>query len=335
MTVTRRKLGKNGPEVSTIGLGAMGMSDLYGPADDAESIATLHAAIDAGLNLIDTGDFYGSGANEMLIARALRDRRREDVVLSVKFGSRRTPDGSFQPVPYDVSPAAVKDRLAYSLRRLETDYIDIYRPARLNPDVPVEETVGALEEMRQAGYIRHIGLSEVGADTIRRAAAVAPISDLQIEYSLISRGPDASIIPTLRELGIGLTAYGVLSRGLLSGHWSSSRELSGNDFRAHSPRFQGENLEANLRLVEALGRTAERLGATTSQVAIAWVAAQGQDVVPLVGARRRERLAESLGASGLTLDAETLAEIEKAVPAGAVAGERYAAPLMATLDSER
>ncbi|MFE0456981.1 aldo/keto reductase [Streptomyces sp. NPDC058914] len=335
MTVTRRKLGKNGPEVSTIGLGAMGMSDLYGPADEAESIATLHAAIDAGLNLIDTGDFYGSGANEMLIARALRDRRREDVVLSVKFGSRRAPDGAFQPVPYDVSPEAVKDRLSYSLRRLETDYIDIYRPARLNPDIPVEETVGALEEMRRAGYIRHIGLSEVGADTIRRAAAVAPISDLQIEYSLISRGPEESIIPTLRELGIGLTAYGVLSRGLLSGHWSPSRELSGNDFRAHSPRFQGENLEANLRLVEALGKVAERLGATTSQVAIAWVAARGQDIVPLVGARRRERLAESLGAADLTLDAETLAEIEKAVPAGAVAGERYAAPLMATLDSER
>ncbi|KMS90512.1 MULTISPECIES: aldo/keto reductase [Streptomyces] len=335
MTVTRRKLGLSGPEVSTIGLGAMGMSDLYGPADDAESIATLHTAIDAGLNLIDTGDFYGSGANEMLIARALRERRREDVVLSVKFGSRRTPDGSFQPVPYDVSPEAVKDRLAYSLRRLETDYIDIYRPARLNPQIPVEETVGALEEMRQAGYIRHIGLSELGADTIRRAAAVAPISDLQIEYSLLSRGPEESIIPTLRELGIGLTAYGVLSRGLLSGHWSPSRELSGNDFRAHSPRFQGENLEANLRLVQALGRVAERLGATTSQVAIAWVAAQGEDIVPLVGARRRERLAESLGAAGLSLDAETLAEIEKAVPAGAAAGERYAAPMMATLDSER
>jgi aryl-alcohol dehydrogenase-like predicted oxidoreductase len=335
MTVARRKLGLSGPEVSTIGLGAMGMSDLYGPADDAESIATLHTAIDAGMNLIDTGDFYGSGANEMLIARALRDRRREDVVLSVKFGSRRAPDGSFQPVPYDVSPEAVKDRLAYSLRRLETDYIDIYRPARLNPQIPVEETVGALEEMRQAGYIRHIGLSELGADTIRRAAAVAPISDLQIEYSLLSRGPEESIIPTLRELGIGLTAYGVLSRGLLSGHWSPSRELSGNDFRAHSPRFQGENLEANLRRVQALGRVAERLGATTSQVAIAWVAAQGEDIVPLVGARRRERLAESLGAAGLTLDAETLAEIEQAVPAGAAAGERYAAPLMATLDSER
>ncbi|GGM22020.1 aldo/keto reductase [Streptomyces fumigatiscleroticus] len=335
MSVSRRKLGRSGPEVSTIGLGAMGMSDLYGPADDAESIATLHAAIDAGMNLIDTGDFYGSGANEMLIARALRERRREDVVLSVKFGSRRTPAGGFQPVPYDVSPEAVKDRLSYSLRRLETDYIDIYRPARLNPQIPVEETVGALEEMRQAGYIRHIGLSELGADTIRRAAAVAPISDLQIEYSLLSRGPEESIIPVLRELGIGLTAYGVLSRGLLSGHWSASRELSGSDFRAHSPRFQGENLEANLRLVEALGRVAERLGATTSQVAIAWVAAQGDDIVPLVGARRRERLSESLGAASLMLDAETLQEIEAAVPAGAAAGERYAAAMMATLDSER
>jgi aryl-alcohol dehydrogenase-like predicted oxidoreductase len=335
MTVSRRKLGTSGPEVSTIGLGAMGMSDLYGPADDAESIATLHAAIDAGVNLIDTGDFYGSGANEMLIARALRERRREDVVLSVKFGSRRTPDGAFQPVPYDVSPEAVKDRLAYSLRRLETDYIDIYRPARLNPGIPVEETVGALEELRQAGYIRHIGLSELGAETIRRAAAVAPISDLQIEYSLLSRGPETSIIPTLRDLGIGLTAYGVLSRGLLSGHWSLSRELSGNDFRAHSPRFQGENLEANLRLVDALGRVAERLGATTGQVAIAWVAAQGDDIVPLVGARRRERLTESLGGATLTLDAEALQEIEEAVPAGAAAGERYAAPLLATLDSER
>ncbi|GGJ28877.1 aldo/keto reductase [Streptomyces brasiliensis] len=335
MSVSRRKLGRSGPEVSTIGLGAMGMSDLYGPADDAESIATLHAAIDAGVDLIDTGDFYGSGANEMLIGRALRERRREDVVLSVKFGSRRTPDGAFQPVPYDVSPEAVKDRLAYSLRRLETDYIDIYRPARLNPNIPVEDTIGALEEMRQAGYIRHIGLSELGAETIRRAAAVAPISDLQIEYSLISRGPEQSIIPTLRELGIGLTAYGVLSRGLLSGHWSPTRELSGKDFRAHSPRFQGENLEANLRLVEALGRVAERLGATTSQVAIAWVAAQGDDIVPLVGARRRERLTESLGGATLTLDAETLKEIEEAIPAGAAAGERYAAPLMATLDSER
>ncbi|WP_307848752.1 aldo/keto reductase [Microbispora oryzae] len=333
-TIPTRKLGTDGPEVSAIGLGAMGMSDLYGPADEQESVATLHAAIDAGVNLIDTGDFYGSGHNEMLIGRALRERRREDVVISVKFGSRRTPDGAFQPVPYDVSPAAVKDRLAYSLRRLGTDYIDIYRPARLNREIPIEETVGALLEMRQAGYIRHIGLSEVGPETLRRAAAVAPISDLQIEYSLVSRGPENAIIPALRELGIGLTAYGVLSRGLLSGHWTPERELAAGDFRANSPRFQGENLEANLRLVGALSRIAERIGATTSQVAIAWVAARGDDIVPLVGARRRDRLTESLAAVALTLDEDVVAEIEAAVPAGAAAGSRYAAPLMATLDSE-
>ncbi|MEU8181272.1 aldo/keto reductase [Micromonospora sp. NPDC049044] len=331
----RRRLGASGPEVSIIGLGAMGMSDLYGPADEAESVATLHAAIDAGVNLVDTGDFYGSGHNEMLIGRVLRERRRDEVVLSVKFGARRTPDGGFQAAPYDVSAAAVKDRLAYSLRRLGTDHIDIYRPSRLNPQVPIEETVGALLEMQQAGYIRHIGLSEVGADTIRRAAAVAPISDLQIEYSLLSRGPEATILPTLRELGIGLTAYGVLSRGLLSGHWSAQRELPGTDFRANSPRFQGEHLAANLRLVEALGRVAQRLGATTSQVAIAWVAAQGGQIVPLVGARRRDRLTESLAAADLVLDREALDEIERAVPAGAASGERYAAQMMGMLDSEK
>ncbi|WP_433650224.1 aldo/keto reductase [Micromonospora zamorensis] len=331
----RRRLGASGPEVSIIGLGAMGMSDLYGPADEAESVATLHAAIDAGVNLVDTADFYGSGHNEMLIGRVLRERRREELVVSVKFGARRTPDGGFQAAPYDVSAAAVKDRLAYSLRRLGTDYIDIYRPSRLNPQVPVEETVGALLDMQQAGYIRHIGLSEVGADSIRRAAAVAPISDVQIEYSLLSRGPEATILPALRELGIGLTAYGVLSRGLLSGHWSADRELTGTDFRANSPRFQGEHLAANLRLVDALGRVAQRLGATTSQVAIAWVAAQGEQIVPLVGARRRDRLAESLAAADLTLDQETLDEIERAVPAGAASGQRYAARMMDLLDSEK
>ncbi|SDK82785.1 aldo/keto reductase [Nonomuraea jiangxiensis] len=334
-TIAIRPLGAHGPRVSAIGLGAMGMSDLYGPADEQESIATLHAAIDAGITLIDTGDFYGSGHNEMLIGRALRERRREDVVISVKFGARRTPDGAFQNAPYDISPAAVKDRLAFSLRRLGTDYIDIYRPARLSPQIPIEDTVGAMLEMRQAGYLRHIGLSEVGADTIRRAAAVAPISDLQIEYSLLSRGPEQAIIPTLRELGIGLTAYGVLSRGLLSGHWTPDRELTAGDFRAHSPRFQDGNLEANLRLVDALTRVAERVGATTSQVAIAWVAAQGQDIVPLVGARRRDRLAESLAAVDLVLDQETLAEIETAVPADAAAGTRYAASQLAHLDSEQ
>ncbi|MDG4782103.1 aldo/keto reductase [Micromonospora sp. WMMD961] len=331
----RRRLGASGPEVSIIGLGAMGMSDLYGPADEAESTATLHAAIDAGVNLIDTGDFYGSGHNEMLIGRVLRERRREDVVLSVKFGARKTPQGGFQAAPYDVSAAAVKDRLAYSLRRLGTDYIDIYRPSRINPQVPIEETVGALLEMRDAGYIRHIGLSEVGADSIRRAAAVAPISDVQIEYSLLSRGPEATILPTLHELGIGLTAYGVLSRGLLSGHWSAERELTGTDFRANSPRFQGEHLAANLRLVDALGQVAQRLGATTSQVAIAWVAAQGEQIVPLVGARRRDRLAESLAAVDLVLDRDALDEIERAVPAGAASGQRYGTAMMSLLDSEK
>ncbi|MEW2429367.1 aldo/keto reductase [Micromonospora sp. NPDC047644] len=331
----RRRLGASGPEVSIIGLGAMGMSDLYGPADEAESVATLHAALDAGVNLVDTADFYGSGHNEMLIGRVLRERRRDEVVLSVKFGARRTPDGGFQAAPYDVSAAAVKDRLAYSLRRLGTDHIDIYRPSRLNPQVPVEETVGALLEMQQAGYIRHIGLSEVGADSIRRAAAVAPISDVQIEYSLLSRGPEAAILPALRELGIGLTAYGVLSRGLLSGHWSAERELTGTDFRANSPRFQGENLAANLRLVDALGRVAQRLGVSTGQVAIAWVAAQGEDIVPLVGARRRDRLTESLAAVDVVLDQDAVDEIERAVPAGAASGQRYATAMMGLLDSEK
>jgi len=330
-----RTLGTTGPTVGAIGLGAMGMSDFYGPADDTESVATIHATLDAGITLIDTGDFYGSGANELLIGRALRGRRREDAVISVKFGARKNPDGTFQAAPYDVSPAAVRDRLAYSLRRLGTDHIDIYRPSRLSGDIPVEDTIGALNEMREAGYIRHIGLSEVGAETIRRAAAVAPISDLQIEYSLLSRGPERAIIPTLRELGIGLTAYGVLSRGLLSGHWSPDRALAPTDFRAHSPRFGGDHLAANLRLVEALRTVAEGLGATTSQVAIAWVAAQGTDIVPLVGARRRDRLTESLGAAALTLTPQALADIEAAIPPDAASGDRYNAAQMATLDSER
>jgi aryl-alcohol dehydrogenase-like predicted oxidoreductase len=335
MAIPTRRLGLNGPVVSIVGLGAMGMSDLYGPADEAESLATLHAAMDAGVNLIDTADFYASGGNEMLIARALKERKREDVVLSVKFGARRTPDGQFQPVPVDVSASAVKDRLAFSLRRLNTDYIDIYRPSRLNPDIPLEETIGALEQVRQAGYIRHIGLSELNSDTIRRAAAAAPISDLQIEYSLLSRGPENSIIPTLRELSIGLTGYSVLSRGLLSGHWHQNRELSARDFRNTTPRFHGENLETNLSLVTALKEIAGRMGVTTAQLAIAWAIAQGDTIVPLFGARTRERLAESLGAVEIHLDAGILAEIETAIPKGSVAGERYASYHMVDLDSER
>jgi aryl-alcohol dehydrogenase-like predicted oxidoreductase len=328
-----RKLGTSGPAVSAIGLGAMGMSDLYGPADEGESIATIHAAIDAGIDLIDTGDFYGAGRNELLIAKALRDRDRDAVTISVKFGAMRDPAGGF--VGVDGRPAAVKNFLAYTLTRLGTDHVDVYRIARVDPAVPIEETVGAIAEMAQAGYVRHIGLSEVGADTIRRAAAVHPITDLQIEYSLISRGIESEILPTLRELGIAVTAYGVLSRGLLSGHWSPDRELAPNDFRSHSPRFQRGNLEHNLALVDALGAIAADKGASAAQVAIAWVLSRGEDIVPLVGARRRDRLHEALGALDVELTDEDLARIEAAVPPDAAAGERYAEPQMALLDSER
>jgi aryl-alcohol dehydrogenase-like predicted oxidoreductase len=328
-----RTLGRTGPTVSAIGLGCMGMSDLYGPADEAESIATIHAALDAGITLLDTGDFYGMGHNELLIRRALESRDRDAVVISVKFGAQRGPDNRW--LGYDARPQAVKSALAYTLKRLGTDHVDIYRPARLDPAVPIEETVGAIGEMIDAGYVRHVGLSEVGADTIRRAAAVRPIADLQIEYSLLSRGIEAEILPVCRELGIGITAYGVLSRGLLSGHWSADRDIAATDFRAHSPRFQGENLQQNLALVEALRSVAQARGATVAQVAIAWVLAQGEDIVALVGARTRERLQEALGALDLELTEEDLVRIEAAVPAGAVAGERYAPQQMAMLDSER
>jgi aryl-alcohol dehydrogenase-like predicted oxidoreductase len=311
----------------------MGMSGIYGPSDDAESIATIHAAIDAGVNLIDTGDFYGMGHNEMLIGRALRDRRRDDVQISVKFGALRAPDNAWGG--FDGRPAAVKNFLAYSLNRLGVDHIDIYRPARLDPTVPIEDTVGAIAEMVEAGYVRHIGLSEMGSDTIRRAAAVHPIADLQIEYSLISRGIEADILKTTRELGIGITAYGVLSRGLLSNSLSTGGQFAAGDFRARSPRFQGENLTRNLALVDALGAIAERRGVSVAQLAIAWVLAQGDDIVPVLGARKVARLQESVAAADIRLTADELATIESAVPADAVSGARYDVAGMATLDSER
>ncbi|MFD8781548.1 aldo/keto reductase [Kitasatospora sp. NPDC059599] len=329
----QRPLGTTGLVTSALGLGCMGMSDMYGPADEAESIATIHAALDAGITLLDTGDFYGMGHNELLIHEALRDRDRESVQISVKFGAQRSPDGQW--LGYDTSPAATKTALTYTLRRLRTDYVDVYRPARLDTEVPIEETVGAIADLVKAGYVRHIGLSEVGAETLRRAAAVHPISDLQIEYSLLTRSIEASVLPAARELGIGITAYGVLSRGLLSGHWNPERALAGTDFRSHSPRFQGENLTHNLALVEQLRAIAAEKGASVAQVAIAWVVSRGQDVVPLVGARRRERLTEALGALDVTLTGADLAAIEAAVPAGSAAGDRYAAAQMARLDSER
>ena len=330
-----RSLGSTGPTVSALGLGCMGMSDFYGPADEAENIDTIRAALDAGITLLDTGDYYGMGHNELLLREALRGRSREQTVLSVKFGLMRAPDGNI--VGNDVRPQAVKNFLAYTLRRLDTDYVDIYRPGRVFADTPIEETVGVIAELVQAGYVRHVGLSEVGSETLRRAHAVHPVSDLQIEYSLLSRGIEADILPTCRELGVGVTAYGVLSRGLLSGHWSKERagSLTPSDFRASAPRFQGENLERNLALADALRALAESKDATAAQVAIAWVLARGDDLVPLVGARRRERLTEALGALELTLAPADLEQIEAAVPAGAAAGERYDDRQMVSLDSER
>jgi aryl-alcohol dehydrogenase-like predicted oxidoreductase len=331
--VKLQQLGKHGPSVSAIGLGCMGMSDVYGSTDRNESFATIHAALDAGMTLLDTGDFYGMGHNEMLLGEALTGRPRDSYQLSVKFGAQRGPGGEW--LGYDARPAAVKTAVAYSLRRLRTDYIDIYRPARLDPNVPIEETAGAIADLVKAGYVRHFGLSEVGTQTIRRANTVLPVCDLQIEYSLISRGIEDSILPTCRELGIDITAYGVLARGLISGHWSKERNTETRDFRTHSPRFQGENLDHNLALVELLRELAEKRGVSVAQLAIAWVMARGDGIVPLIGARTRHRLQEALGALDVKLGADDLAAIERAVPAGAAAGERYNKHGMASLDSEK
>ncbi|MFJ4675880.1 aldo/keto reductase [Kitasatospora sp. NPDC088783] len=324
-------LGTTGPSVSRLGLGLMGMSGMYGPADRAESIATVHAALDRGVTLLDTGDFYGMGHNEMLLQEALRGRDRERAVISVKFGALRDADGAFHGV--DLRPAAIRNFVAYSLQRLGTDHIDVYRPARISPEFPIEDVVGTLAELVEKGWIRHIGLSEVSAETLRRAHAVHPITDVQIEYSLISRGIEQDILPTADELGVAVTAYGVLSRGLISGHWKP--QAAAGDFRAHLPRFSGDALDHNLALVEALRAIAEEKRVTVAQLAIAWVLGRGDGLVPLIGARRRDRLDEALGALDVTLTPADLAAIEAAVPADAARGERYDPAQMAMLDSER
>ncbi len=328
-----RKLGKAGPEVSEIGLGCMGMSDLYGPADEAEGKATIHAALDAGITLLDTGDYYGMGHNEMLILDAIKGRKREDIVISVKFGAMRDPMGAW--IGLDGRPVAVMNSLAYSLKRLGTDYIDIYRIGRVDPNVPIEETTGAIADAIRKGYVKHVGLSEAGVENIRKANSVHPVCDLQIEYSLISRGIEEKILPVCRELGIGITAYGVLSRGLLSGHWSKDKELSKFDFRAMSPRFDKNNIDHNLKLVEGLKSIADAKNSTVAQIAIAWVLSRGADIVPLVGSRKQTQLQEALGAENVQLDESDLKKLEEIIPPGAAAGERYNQYLMSTLDSEK
>jgi aryl-alcohol dehydrogenase-like predicted oxidoreductase len=326
--VQTRRLGATGPAVFPIALGGMAMSGVYGPADENESLATIHAALERGINLLDTGDFYGMGHNELLIGRALKGRRNR-AILSVKFGALRAPNGSWSG--FDSRPVAIRNFLAYSLTRLGVDHIDIYRPARLDPTVPIEETVGAIADLIKQGYVRYIGLSEVGPDTIRRAAAVHPIVDLQIEYSIVSRMPEEKIFPVLNELGIAVTAYGVLSRGLLSG----SKPGEKGDFRAHLPRFRGANLQQNQALLDILNQLASEKGVTPTQLAIGWVLAKGQNIVPVIGARKLNQLEESLGALQVQLTAEDLKRIEEAIPASAVAGSRYDEQQMKMLDSER
>lgn len=317
-----RRLGSSGPTVTSPGLGCMGLSGAYGAVDADEGVRVIHAYLDAGGTLLDTGDFYGAGHNELLLRRALADRRRDDVVLSVKFGARLRPGGP--PSGFDGRPASVRTALTYSLQRLGVDHVDVYRPARLDPEVPIEDTVGAVAELVEQGYVRHVGLSEVSATTIRRAASVVDISDLQVEYSLLERGIEDTVLPTCRELGVGITAYGVLSRGLIGG----SGTVEGG--RRFHPRFQDGNRAHNEALVDRLRETAAAKGCSVAQLAIAWVAARGDDIVPVVGARRPEQVTTML--AGLTLSDDDVTRLAALIPRDAAAGERYPAAAMADLD---
>ena len=332
-----RRLGVAGPEVYALGLGCMGMSGVYGPSDDVESVRAIHLAVEKAASagarlLIDTGDFYGMGHNELLIARALREMgsdARDQVVLSVKFGAQRTPSGAWSG--FDGRPASVKDRLAYSLVRLGVQYVDVYRPARLDDKVPIEETVGACAEMVKQGYARHVGLSEVGVETTRRAGVVTPICDVQLEYGLATRGMEAKVLPGLRSMGVSVTAYGILGRGLLSGSTPAAK----GDFRRFLPRYASENLAANQKLVEALQTVAAKRGVSAVQMAVAWALGRGEYIVPLIGARTVKQVEEAFAAFKLELSDEEVASLEDAVPAEKIMGTRYDKQAMTHLDSER
>ena len=326
----RTQLGTTGPAVFPIALGCMGMSPgVYGAApEEKDGIATIQIAIERGVTLIDTGDFYSMGHNEMLVRKAI-EGRRDKVQLSVKFGAMRDPAGAFLGV--DARPAAIHNFVAYSLKRLGTDHIDIYRPARVDPNVPIEETIGAVADLVKKGYVRHIALSEVGADTIRRAAKVHPIVDLQIEYALVSRAPEEKIFPVLKELGISATLYGVLSRGLLSG----SKPTGAGDMRGHLPRFASDHQDRNGAVVEAVRKFAADRRQTPAQLCVAWALAKEPGFVPTIGARTRAQIEGVLAALDKPLSAAEVAALEKLVPQDAVAGTRYPAAMMAHLDSER
>jgi aryl-alcohol dehydrogenase-like predicted oxidoreductase len=321
----KRKLGKTGPDLAFLGLGCMGLSGAYGKTDDDQSVKVIQAALDKGIGLLNTGDFYGQGHNEMLVGRAIKDRR-DKAFISVKYGGLRSPDGAF--IGFDTRANATKNFLHYSLVRLGVDHVDLYQPARKDPGVPIEETIGAIGEMVKAGYVRHIGLSEISGETLRRAHAVHPISAVEHEYSLFDREIEDDLLPVARELGVAIVAYGVLSRGMIQS--KGEVQIKDNDYRAHLPRFSGENLAKNNAIVKKLQELAAEKNATATQLAFAWVLSRGENIFPLIGAKSQEQLEECLGSQAVKLTDSDLIKLESWFADGA-AGTRYPAPMMAIL----